>query len=220
MLTSCATKPFVAGPHLSLVDQSSLPPPLEYGADVPYRIGAFDRLSISVFGVPELGQEVQVDGSGNIALPLVGSLKAADRSPAELAEAIRQQLRGEYVRDPKVAVNVTETVSKVITVDGQVAQPGLYPVLGEMTLTKAIASARGATEFARLRDVVVFRKVGDREMAALYNLQAIRLGNYPDPRVYANDTIVVGDSASRRLFRDILQASPLITTPIIALLQR
>ncbi len=219
-MTSCATKPFMAGPHLSLVDQTSLPPPLEYGPEVPYRIGAFDRLSISVFGVPELGQELQVDGGGNIALPLVGSVKAADRSPEELAEAIRQQLRGQYVRDPKVAVNVTETVSKVITVDGQVAQPGLYPVLGEMTLTKAIASARGATEFARLRDVVVFRKVGDREMAALYNLQAIRLGNYPDPRVYANDTIVVGDSASRRLFRDILQASPLITTPIIALLQR
>ena len=97
-------------------------------------------------------------------------------------------------------------------------KPGLYPVVGRMTLMRAVATAKGTTEFARLDDVVVFRTVGDRQMAALYNLGAIRRGAYPDPELYASDVVVVGDSPGRRLFRDILQAAPLITAPIIAYL--
>jgi polysaccharide export outer membrane protein len=111
-------------------------------------------------------------------------------------------------------------VSQVVTVDGQVRQPGLYPVVGGMTLMRAVATAQGTSEFARLRDVVVFRTVGGQNMAALYNLDAIRRGLYPDPEIFANDVVIVGDSPARRIFRDVLQAAPLITTPIIALLQR
>jgi polysaccharide export outer membrane protein len=117
-------------------------------------------------------------------------------------------------------VNVEETVSQVVTVDGQVEQPGLYPVVGRMTLMRAIATAKGTSEFARLQDVVVFRRVGSQEMAALYNLGAIRQGSYPDPEIFAHDIIVVGDSPTRRRFRDILQASPLFLTPLVALIQR
>jgi polysaccharide export outer membrane protein len=105
-------------------------------------------------------------------------------------------------------------------VDGQVTQPGLYPITANMTLIRAIASARGANEFARLDDVVIFRTVGDRQLAALDNLAAIRRGTYSDPAVYAGDVLVVGNSPARRLFRDILQASPLFVTPIVALLRR
>jgi polysaccharide export outer membrane protein len=89
-----------------------------------------------------------------------------------------------------------------------------------MTLMRAIATARGVTEFARMDDVVIFRTVGSRDMAALYNLGAIRRGSYPDPEIFAGDIVVVGDSPARRLFRDVLQASPLFLTPIIAVLQR
>jgi polysaccharide export outer membrane protein len=56
-------------------------------------------------------------------------------------------------------------------------------------------------------------------MAALYNLKAIRRGQYNDPEVFANDVVVVGDSAARRLFKDFLQVAPLLSTPIIVLLQ-
>jgi polysaccharide export outer membrane protein len=108
----------------------------------------------------------------------------------------------------------------VITVDGQVREPGLYPVLGRTTLMRAVATAKGTTEFARLQDVVVFRTVGDQQMVALYNLQAIRRGVYPDPEVFANDVVVVGDSPARRLFRDVLQAAPLLVTPLVALLNQ
>jgi polysaccharide export outer membrane protein len=64
---------------------------------------------------------------------------------------------------------------------------------------------------------VVFRTVGGKQMAALYNIEGIRRGNYPDPEVFANDVVVVGDSPARRLFKDLVGASALITTPLILL---
>jgi polysaccharide biosynthesis/export protein len=132
---------------------------------------------------------------------------------------LARRLAGNYVRDPQVTVNLEETVSQVVTVDGQVTRPGLYPVIGRMTLMRAVANAGGTAEFARLDDVVVFRTVAGQRYAALYNLRAIRRGVYADPEIFANDIVVVGDSQARRIFRDILQAAPLITTPIIALVQ-
>ena len=134
-----------------------------------------------------------------------------------MSTELEKRLQGRYVRDPQVTVNLEETVSQVITVDGQVTKPGLYPVIGRMTLMRAVATAGGAAEFAKLDDVVIFRNVDGQQLAGLYNLKAIRRGNYSDPEVFANDVIVVGDSQARRLFRDLIQASPLITTPLIVL---
>jgi polysaccharide export outer membrane protein len=114
-------------------------------------------------------------------------------------------------------VTVSEAPGRVVTVDGQVVEPGLYPVIGRMTLMQAIARAKGASEFARLQEVVVFRTVGTQRMAALYNLSAIRRGIYEDPEIYANDVVIVGDSPATRLFRNLIQAAPLLTTPLILL---
>lgn len=224
MLASCAsTPPLQSGPHITLVEGNVLPPPdgAETGTNVrPYRIGPFDKLAVSVFGVPELSQTVQVDAGGRISLPLAGAIDASGKTPDELAREIAARLGARYVRNPQVSVNLEETVSQVVTIDGQVREPGLYPVIGRMTLMRAVATAKGTTEFARLQDVVVFRTVGQRDMIALYNLQAIRRGLYPDPEVFANDVVVVGDSPGRRLFQQVLQAAPLLVTPLVALLQR
>jgi polysaccharide biosynthesis/export protein len=100
-----------------------------------------------------------------------------------------------------------------------VKEPGLYPVIGHMSLMRAVATAKGASEFAKLDDVVIFRTVDSQRMAALYNLKAIRRGAYEDPEIFANDVIVVGDSSARRLFKDALQILPTLTTPLILLLQ-
>jgi len=222
-LTACASTPrFTPGPHLTLVDTTELPPPTGVNSSTgqyEYRIGALDKLTVNVLGAPELTQEVQADGSGRIIFPLIGEVIAQGKTPAEVSAEIEQRLAARYMRHPQVTVNVREVVSQTITVDGQVTEPGIYPIGGSMTLMRAVARARGATEFARLQDVVVFRTVGDRQMAALYNLEAIRRGMYPDPAVYANDVVVVGDSPTRRFFRNLIQAGGLIVTPIVAVLQ-
>jgi polysaccharide export outer membrane protein len=137
----------------------------------------------------------------------------------ELAQAITKGLCGAYVRDPRVSVNISRAVSQVVAVDGAVGKPGLYPLSGKMSLLRVIALASSTTEFARENHVVVFREAGGKKYAALYDLRAIRQGAYVDPEIYANDIVVVGDSQARRIFRDVLSASGLLTTPIIALLQ-
>lgn len=190
------------------------------GSKRPYLIGPFDRLVIDVFGIEELNKrEVTTDAAGRLSFPLAGVIDAAGLTPGELEQEIARRLRGEYVRDPQVTVNLKETTSQVVTVDGQVKMPGVYPVLGSMTLMRTVATARGLEEFAKLDDVVVLRTVDGQPMAALYNLAAIRRGNYPDPAIYPNDVVVVGDSKARRLFRDLIQLAPLLSTPIVVALQ-
>lgn len=223
LLASCSGgPPLTPGPHLTVGEPGVLPPPTAQdlvAASRPYLIGPFDELSVSVFGLPELSQRVQVDASGVVSLPLAGSIEAGGKTAQQFAREIESRLRGRYVRDPQVTVNITETVGRVVTVDGEVRTPGLYPVVGRLTLIRAIATAQGTTEFAQLKNVVVFRTVNGRSMAALYNLDAIRRGYYEDPEIFANDVVVVGNNPARRIFRDVLTAAPLLTTPIIALLQ-
>ena len=223
-LTACAGPKTLGGdPSIQVVKGTEFPAPDRSdltGQDRPYLIGPFDKLTIDVFGIEDLSKkEVQTDASGRISFPLAGVVEAAGKTPAEVEGILEERLRGRYVRDPQVTVNLKETVSQVITVDGQVKEPGLYPVIGRMTLIRAVATAKGTAEFAKLDDVVIFRTVKGQNLAALYNLKAIRNGAYPDPEVYANDVVIVGDSQARRLFKDALQIVPLLTTPLIIALQ-
>lgn len=222
ILSSCGPSVIGTSPSVTVVSSENLPEPTRgdlLAANRPYLIGPFDKLTIDVFGIEDLTKEVQIDASGRLSFPLIGVIEAAGRTPGELSDEIERQLRGRYVRNPEVTVNLDETVSQVITVDGQVDKPGLYPVVGRITLMRAVATAGGTSEFARLSDVVIFRTVNGQQLAGLYNLKAIRRGNYNDPEVFANDVIIVGDSQARRIFKDVLQASPLLTTPLIVLTQ-
>lgn len=207
----------------TLVAGSELPSPTRADAaqiGTPFVIGSYDELVIDVFGFDELSKrDVTVDGAGRISFPIAGVIDAAGLSPGELQDRLVQRLRAGHIRDPQVSVNLKKTLSQVVTVDGQVKMPGVYPVIGQMTLMRAVATARGLDEFAKLDDVVILRTVSGQRYAALYNLAAIRRGNYQDPAIYANDTVIVGDSTQRRLFRDILQIVPLLTTPLIIALQ-
>ncbi|WP_046347959.1 polysaccharide biosynthesis/export family protein [Sphingomonas changbaiensis] len=220
LLSSCATGPLLESrPSLVVLPGTELPPPTNVqlaGGARPSILGPGDKLIIDVFGIEELSKKkLQVDAGGAISFPLVGSVEVAGKSPAEAAQIIESGL-ARYVRDPHVAVNLEETNSQVVTVEGEVKEPGRYPVLGHLTLLGAVASAKGTTEFSRLSQVIVYRTVGNQQLAALYDLKAIRTGRYEDPDIYANDIVVVGESQARRVFKDVLQAVPLVTTPIVA----
>lgn len=223
-LAGCARQtPLQTTAGLTVVEGSSVLPPPNRGdltaADRPALIGPLDTIQVDVFTVPELSREMQVDASGRIAMPLAGTIDARGKTAEELASAIDTALRARYVRNPGVTVNIKSSVSQVVTIDGQVVEPGLYPVTNQMTLMRVIASAKGLSEFARQEDVVILRTVGNQRMAGLYNVAAIRRGSYDDPPVFANDVIVVGDSPQRRMFRDFVSLSPLLAGPLIAVLQ-
>lgn len=188
-------------------------------------VGPFSELRVEVFGVPEMQRDIMTDGEGNFSFPLVGTVAAAGKTPDLIAGEIRSKLAGRYVRDPQVTVNFKSSSNPLafqsmsVTVDGQVNRSGAYPVVGRVTLMRAVALAGGVNEFAKLEDVVVFRNVGSKRYVGIYNLEAIRRGNYADPEIFPNDVVIVGDSPQRRAFKDILQTIPAFLSPMILLIR-
>lgn len=220
-VAACSNPHMVDTGRVGIVAPSELPPPtledLSRGQRV-HLVGPFDRLTVEVFGLPELGRQVQVDANGDIALPLAGNMSVIGKTPLQIEEMVTERLRASYVRNPRVTVSILETVSQVMTIEGEVRQPGQYPVAGNMTLMRAVARAQGTTEFANSKFVVLFRTVNGRQMAALYDLRAIRLGAYEDPPVMPQDVIHVGESTARRLFPQIISGAGLLVSPLFALL--
>jgi polysaccharide biosynthesis/export protein len=222
-LTGCASRELPSDPSIQRVadvTEIGVPVPADlFDRQQPYRIGPFDIISYSVFGIQGMSGELQVDAGGRISIPMVGAIDAAGRTTEELAAVVREGLRANYVRDPRVTFNLQRMQSQMVTVEGDVNQAGLYPIVNDMTLLRALASARGLNERARDENVMVLRTVEGRRYAALYNLRAIRQGAYPDPRIYGNDIVVVDRARNRTLFRDLLQTLPSVLTPLIILLQ-
>lgn len=223
-LSGCAGRQaMVSSEHLTVLDGSGVLPAPDRrdltAADRPALIGPLDTIQVEVFNVPDLSREVQVDASGWIAMPLAGTIDARGKTAPELARSVEAALRERHVRNPEVTVNIKSSVSQVVTVDGEVREPGLYPVTNQMTLMRVIASAKGLSDFARQNEVVILRTVNGQRMAGLYDVGAIRRGAYDDPPIYANDVVVVGDSPQRRLFRDVVSLAPLLAAPLIAILQ-
>lgn len=216
------TPPIGMASSVEQAPQNELPPPADLGTDGSYvhRLGALDAISIEVDGMPDLLREVVVDGEGMISYPLAGNVRAAGLTTTELSRALEDRMRANHVRDPRVSVNMVTAVSNVVTVDGQVNKPGLYPVYRSMTLSQAVAMASGETTFARTSVVLVFREVGGQQYVGLYDLKAIRYGNYADPRVYPEDRVVVGEDEARQLLQMVGPFVSLVTTPLIYLINR
>jgi polysaccharide export outer membrane protein len=182
-------------------------------SDLTYRIGPSDKLALKVFQVPDLSyDEIFVDAAGNLQLPLVGSIRAAGLTTAELTDMIAVALRQRYLRDPQVTVTVIEAASQKITVDGAVTKPGVYKMQGDVSLLQAIAMAEGPTRIADLKSVAVFRTVRDRSMVAVFDLRAIRSGQAADPSVLGDDVIVVDTSQMSARMQDLLQALPALAS--------
>lgn len=168
-----------------------------------------DRLSIRVLGEPDLtSDQVWVDGAGRMQLPLVGEIVAGGRSPQELRDEIQQKLGTRFVRDPQVSVGILEHSKEAIAVEGEVQHAGLYDAPPGLTLIGALALAQSTTRDAALDEVVIFRTVDNRRMAARFNISEIRVGKAADPQIVAGDTIVVGRSSIKSIWHDFLQAAP------------
>ncbi|MDP3379036.1 MAG: polysaccharide biosynthesis/export family protein [Brevundimonas sp.] len=177
-----------------------------------YRIGETDLLKVSVFRVPELSfDELRVDSSGNIQMPLIGTVRAAGLTSSELTAALTSQLGARYLRNPQVTVTVIQAASQKITIDGAVAQPGVYEMRGRTTLMQAVAMARGPSRSADLSSVAVFRTIDGQRMVAVFDLGAIRNGAAEDPVVLGEDVIVVDTSRLNEGLQAAISAAPVLT---------
>src|ERR1700683_3828086 len=119
--------------------------------DAAYRLDAGDKLRVVVYGQEGLTNTYAIDAGGAITMPLIGSVPARGRNPAEIASAISARLRGGYIRDPSVAVEIE--AYRPFFILGEVAAPGQYPYVPNMSVESAVAIAGGFSPRAR-RDYV------------------------------------------------------------------
>jgi len=177
-----------------------------YIGTAEYRIGGQDLLEVSVFQIQDLNRTLRVNSSGQISLPLIGTVMAGGLTVSELEKLLAEKLSENYLQDPQVSVFVKEFSSQRITMEGAVGSPGIYPLQGRTTLLQAIARAGGVADLANLQGIVIFRQVDGQKMAAVFDLQAIRGGNAEDPEVYGDDIIVIDVSGPRSALRRFLEA--------------
>lgn len=141
-----------------------------------YRIGVDDQLQVAVWRNPELSVSVPVRPDGRISVPLVGDVLAGGRTPEEVARDIEGQLAA-YVRDPKVAVILTELRSHEflsrVRVTGAVRTPISIPYRQGMTVLDAVLQAGGVSEFAAANRTRLYRREGADTQALNVRLGAI-----------------------------------------------
>ena len=179
--------------------------------EASYRIAPLDTLSVKVFKMADLSGDYDVDLMGQISMPLIGNVQAADKTPDELRELLTHRLGEKYLEHPDVSISLKSSTRRSVTLDGAINHPGSFPVLGPMTLMQAVAQAGGAAPDANPRRTVIFRQIGGKRQAASFDLAAIRHGVEPDPPIYAGDIIIMDGSAIKGLQKQILGSLPLLS---------
>lgn len=181
---------------------------------LPTVLGPGDVIDVRVYRVDNLSGEQVIDNTGRIKVPLIGAVSAAGKTTDSLGADIAAALGARYLQNPDVQVLLKTPVARLVTVDGSVVQPGLYPVSGQISLLQTIAMARGTAQGANPNRVVVFRNIGGQRMAASFDLESIRDGKMDDPAIYPEDIVVVDGSSLTATWTLLIQ-----TLPIVALFQ-
>ena len=201
-LTS-STSTTAGGKSLRVVSELPAPDTLN-GGEQP--IANNDLLEISVFQVDNLNRAVQVDATGRISLPLIGTVIAAGRTVRQLELDLESGYGAKYLQSPDVTVFMKESVGQRITIDGEVAKAGLYPVSSNSTLLDAVALAGGFREIADTSKVYVYRDYAGAKLVANYDVEKIRNGQKGNPRVFGGDVIVVFTSKSKVAMNNLKDA--------------
>lgn len=120
-----------------------------------YKLGPGDRIRLTVFGHEDLSGEFEVDGSGNVSLPLIRDIKAQGLTVRELEQEVASRLSPDYLKNPSVSVEVLNY--RPFYIYGEVNKPGSYPFVNGMTVVNAVALAGGFTYRARTGRVRIIR---------------------------------------------------------------
>ena len=177
---------FAASPRGSY---AMVPAPAVYAApvepiryDSAYHLDAGDRLRVVVYGQEGLTNTYAIDAAGSIAMPLIGTVRARGRTPSGLAAEIAAKLRNGFIREPSVAVEIE--AYRPFFILGEVAAPGQYPYVPNMTVESAVAIAGGFSPRAR------------RDSVTVTHTEASGSGRYVVPlgtSIGPGDTVFVGE---------------------------
>jgi polysaccharide export outer membrane protein len=182
-------------------------------ANLDYEVGVGDVLAVMVYGRPDLSTGItsnsltatagtatkgsRVDGSGNIHLPLAGTVRVAGLSVKAISESVEASLR-RYVKEPSVVVEVAEYRSKPIYLMGQFRTPGVYYMDRPMTFLQGITMGNGFDPSANLRGVRVLR---DKKIAPV-DVYSLMLGGSIEQNFWLlpGDTIFLPDNRNQNVF--------------------
>jgi polysaccharide export outer membrane protein len=172
---------------LSQIARTSLAaaPPLPAREEAPkgqptpaLELGPGDTVSLKVFGQPDMDGSLYVADDGTIHVPLVGSIQVSGLSPTQVSFKIEKALKdGSFLVNPHVVVTLTQSVSQLVSVLGEVRNPGRYQVSGNTTIFQLLAQAGGAT--ATSADVIFLIR---SDPSGNQNRYPINLKGYTDQR--------------------------------------
>src|SRR5947208_10250002 len=140
-----------------------------------YVIGADDNLHISVWKEPELTNTLPVRPDGKISMPLLNDVQAAGLTPMQLDDSLTEKLK-KYLADPRVTVVVTQMNSQRVYVLGEVLHSGAIPLLPNMTVLQALATA-GFTQFANTKNIYVLRITNGKQQKMPFNYKQAMKGD-------------------------------------------
>ena len=159
--------------------------------DSSIRLGHGDLVEVNVYNVPELNTRTRVSGAGDIDMPLVNRVHVEGLTVDEAEKAIEQRLEhGGFVRNPHVQLFVSEYTSDGTSVLGEVAKPGVYPVLGEQRLFNLLSAAGGLSPAAGTSITITHKAEPDKPIVVAISRN---LEDHPDSNVpiYPGDTVMV-----------------------------
>jgi polysaccharide export outer membrane protein len=178
--------------------------------DTTLRLGAGDLIEVSVYNVPELTSKARVSNNGDVYLPLVGYVHVEGLTTDEAQGVIEKKLSdGGFVKGPHVTVFVDQYASQGASVLGEVARPGVYPMLGQVRLFDLISAAGGLTDKAGNSVTITRRNQPDKpvSLALARNLSDSPLANV---EMSPGDTVVVRKADVVYVVGDVARPSGLL----------
>jgi polysaccharide export outer membrane protein len=155
-------------------------PQSDSSANQEYRLGSGDQVKITVFNQEDLSGDYTINGGGVISLPLIGDVSARDITVKQLAQAIADKLKPEYLLNPRVSIQVLNY--RPFYILGEVKEPKSYPFVDGMTYLNAVAIAGGYTYRAKEDYVVVIHMNDPQKKEQTHKM---------DERVMPGDVIYV-----------------------------
>lgn len=196
LAVTLAALPCIASPNGQT--QAAPPAAAQSAPAIPagptYVIGPGDLLDIDVWQNAELSfKGLPVRPDGKISIPLLNDVQAAGLTAMQLSANISKGLRKYVKGDPVVTVVVTQVNSQRYYVLGEVAHPGVFPLLPGLTALQAISTAGGFTQFANGKKVYILRESNGNAEKLPFNYKQVVQGKDLDQNIQLKpgDTIVI-----------------------------
>ena len=165
-----------------------------------YKIGPKDLLEIKVFELPELNQMVRVSEDGTITVPLLGQVKIEGLTKDDVETKIGRLLEEKYLKKARVSVFIKEYQSKLVAVIGAVQNPGMYELVGRLTLLQLVSKAGGIKENASDELFVLREKEGNNTTQIVIDLEDLLINGNPQLNILLQPNDVINIPVDKIIF--------------------